>query len=260
MSSLVKYEELDGSIVRLTLNRPEAANALSNELINALFEALDQVNSSKNVRCIIITGSGEKAFCAGADLKERSKMKDEEVPQAVAKIRNLTSKIAAMPMPVVAALNGVAFGGGLEIALACDIRLANENIMIGLTETGLGIIPGAGGTQRLPRLVGEGQAKNMILRAKRITAKEAYRIGLLQEIYPQQEVDKMAYKISCEIANNAPIAVEQAKLAISNGMQVPIDEGLEVEKKCYQATIPTKDRIEGLHAFQEKRPPIYIGK
>lgn len=259
MSSLVKYEELDNSIVRLTLNRQEAANSLSNELINGLSDVLDKI-STTNVRCIILTGSGEKAFCAGADLKERIKMNDVEVPKAVAKIRSLTSKIALMPMPVIAALNGVAFGGGLEIALACDIRLANENIMLGLTETGLGIIPGAGGTQRLPRLVGEGQAKNMILRAKRMTAKEAFRIGLLQEIYPLQELNKMAYMIACEIANNSPLAVGQAKLAISNGMQVPLKDGLEIEKECYQTTIPTKDRIEGLRAFQEKRPPVYVGE
>jgi methylglutaconyl-CoA hydratase len=159
----------------------------------------------------------------------------------------------------VVALNGVAFDGGLEIALACDIRLASNTIQIGLTETGLGIIPGAGGTQRLPRLVGEGNAKNMILRAKRLSANEAYRIGLLQEIYPQDELEAMSYQLSREIAHNGPIAVVQAKQAINNGMQVPLEEGLAIEKSCYQTTIATVDRVEGLRAFKEKRPPVYIG-
>jgi methylglutaconyl-CoA hydratase len=256
---LVKFEQLDDSIVKITLNRPEAANALSNELIDALSDAFDQVSTQGNVRCVILTGTGEKAFCAGADLKERLAMTDEEVPLAVAKIGALTAKIAETPIPVVVALNGVAFGGGLEIALACDIRLASNTIQIGLTETGLGIIPGAGGTQRLPRLVGEGNAKNMILRAKRLSANEAYRIGLLQEIYPQDELEAMSYQLSREIARNGPIAVVQAKRAIDNGMQVPLKEGLAIEKSCYQTTIATVDRVEGLRAFKEKRPPVYIG-
>lgn len=257
---LIKYEQMDGSIVKLTLNRSEAANALSSKLISDLTVALDDTAAQGDVRCIILTGTGEKAFCAGADLKERLAMTEEEVPLAVAKIGALTAKIASMPIPVVAALNGVAFGGGLEIALACDIRIASNSIQVGLTETGLGIIPGAGGTQRLPRLIGEGNAKNMILRAKRISATEAYRIGLLQEIYPQDELETMAYQISHEIARNGPIAVVQAKQAINDGMQVPLDEGLTIEKSCYQTTIATVDRVEGLRAFQEKRPPVYIGK
>jgi methylglutaconyl-CoA hydratase len=256
---LVKFDQLDDSIVKITLNRPEAANALSSELIDALLDAFDQVSKQGNVRCVILTGVGGKAFCAGADLKERLAMTDEEVPLAVAKIGALTSKIAETPIPVVVALNGVAFGGGLEIALACDIRIASNTIQIGLTETGLGIIPGAGGTQRLPRLVGEGNAKNMILRAKRLSANEAYRIGLLQEIYPQEELEAMSYQLSREIARNGPIAVVQAKRAIDNGMQVPLEEGLAIEKSCYQSTIATVDRVEGLRAFQEKRPPVYIG-
>jgi methylglutaconyl-CoA hydratase len=256
---LVTYEPLDHSIVKLTLNRPEAANALSSELIAALTDALDEVNKQSGVRCIILTGAGEKAFCAGADLKERLAMTEEEVPLAVAKIGALTTKIASMPMPVVVALNGVAFGGGLEIALACDIRIACNTIQVGLTETGLGIIPGAGGTQRLPRLVGEGNALNMIFRAKRLSATEAYQIGLLQEIYHADELEAMTLKISREIARNAPIAVAQAKQAISKGIQVPLNEGLAIEKSCYQTTIATHDRIEGLRAFQEKRPPVYEG-
>ena len=256
---LVTYKKLDDSIVILTLNRPEAANALSSALIDALSDAFDAVKAQSGIRCVILTGAGEKAFCAGADLKERLTMRDEEVPQAVAKIGALTAKIAAMAMPIVVALNGVAFGGGLEIALACDIRLASDTIQVGLTETGLGIIPGAGGTQRLPRLVGEGIAKNMILRAKRLSAKEAYRIGLLQEIYPSDELEAMTYKISREIARNAPIAVAQAKLAITKGIQAPLDEGLAIETSCYQITISTSDRLEGLRAFQEKRPPVYEG-
>lgn len=255
----VTYEKLDDSIVLLTLNRPEAANALSSGLISDLSNALDAVNAQRNVRCIILTGAGKKAFCAGADLKERLTMKDSEVPQAVAKIGALTAKIAAMPMPVVVALNGVAFGGGLEIALACDIRIASDTIQVGLTETGLGIIPGAGGTQRLPRLVGEGIAKNMIYRAKRLSAQEAFQIGLLQEIYPPDQLEAMSYKVSREIARNAPIAVAQAKQAILKGLQAPLEEGLAIETSCYQVTIATNDRLEGLRAFQEKRSPIYEG-
>ncbi|MDP4083715.1 MAG: enoyl-CoA hydratase-related protein [Bacillota bacterium] len=259
-SPLVICEKIDESIVKLTLNRPEASNALSTELVMELTDTLDQIKKLDSVRCIILTGAGKKVFCAGADLKERLSMSETEVPFAVAKIGCLTSKIAGMPMPVVASLNGVAYGGGLEIALACDIRLASHSTQIGLTETGLGIIPGAGGTQRLPRLIGEGNTKNMILRAKRITAKEAYRIGLFQEIYSAEELEEMTYKVSREISHNAPIAVTQAKMAISEGMQVSIKEALEIETACYKATIPTSDRVEGLLAFQEKRPPIYKGK
>lgn len=260
MSASVLYSTLDHGVAILTLNRPEAANALSLKMLNELRDVQQELKFNRNVRCVIVTGAGEKAFCAGADLKERAQMNETEVRQTVSLIRETINEFEQLPQPVICAMNGVAFGGGLELALACDLRIASETVKLGLTETSLGIIPGAGGTQRLPRLIGKGRAKELIYTAKRITAVEAERIGLVEYVVPSSQLLEKAHEIANQIVENAPIAVAQAKLAINRGLEVDIHSGLKLEQMAYEITIPTKDRLEGLQAFKEKRKPVYKGE
>lgn len=260
MSTSVLYSALDNGVAILTLNRPEAANALSLTMLNELREIQQQLKFKRNVRCVIVTGAGEKAFCAGADLKERAQMNETEVRQTVSLIRETINEFEQLPQPVICAMNGAAFGGGLELALACDIRIAADTAKMGLTETSLGIIPGAGGTQRLPRLIGTGRAKELIYTAKRITAAEAERIGLVEYVVPPLQLLEKAHEIANQIVENAPIAVAQAKLAINRGLEVDLYSGLKLEQMAYEITIPTKDRLEGLQAFKEKRKPVYKGE
>lgn len=259
MSTLITYR-IEEDIGIITLNRPEAANALSTKLLDELNEIITKIKSSDKIRSVIITGAGEKAFCAGADLKERSGMNDQEVVTAVQYIGETISTIERIPIPVIAAINGVAFGGGLELALACDIRIAASHIKLGLTETSLAIIPGAGGTQRLPRLIGIGQAKRLIYTAKPIDAREAFSLGLIEQIVETDELYGEALKMAKQIAENGPIAMRQAKSAINLGMQTDLQTALEIEHICYKETIKTEDRLEGLRAFREKRKPEYKGK
>ncbi|WP_404459380.1 enoyl-CoA hydratase [Oceanobacillus kapialis] len=250
----------DGRIAILTLNRPEAANALSTNLLEELNRQIHQIEQSPTIRCVIITGAGNKAFCAGADLKERQGMGEEQVVQAVQNIGDTITALENLPIPVIAAINGAAFGGGLELALACDMRIASHQIKMGLTETSLAIIPGAGGTQRLPRLIGIGQAKRLIYTGKPIGAEEAYRIHLIEEISSQDDLVNRAIAIASDIASNGPIAIRQAKFAMDGGIQTDLETGLKIERLAYKETIPTSDRIEGLTAFKEKRKPIYQGQ
>ena len=260
MSSFVSYELQENGIAIVTLNRPETANALSTSLLNELSELLGDLAFRKDIRVVIVTGAGEKVFCAGADLKERAGMNETEVRKTVALIRETINQVEQLPQPVIAVLNGSAFGGGLELALACDIRVAVDTAQLGLTETSLGIIPGAGGTQRLPRLIGKGKAKELIFTAKRITAQEAAQIGLVEYVVPRAQLMEKALEIAGQIAANAPIAVRQAKLAVNRGLDVDLATGLRLEQMAYEVTIPTKDRLEGLQAFKEKRKPVYKGE
>jgi len=261
MSSLVKLDtSTHEHIAIITLNRPEAYNAMSKQLLLDLAEAISQVNSDETVFCTIITGEGEKAFCAGADLKERRGMNHRQTIEAVRRIGETILKVERMDMPVIAALNGVAFGGGLELALACDLRIAAEHVQLGLTETSLAIIPGAGGTQRLPRLIGIGQAKRLIYTAKRISAEEAKELGIVEEVVPKDELLDRAVNLAKEITQNGPIALRQAKAAINQGIEVDLMTGLEIEHLAYRETLYTEDRLEGLKAFKEKRKPVYRGK
>jgi methylglutaconyl-CoA hydratase len=260
MSELVQYTALENGIAIITLNRPESANALSTALLNELAHLLHNLAFRRDVRVVIFTGAGEKVFCAGADLKERAGMNETEVRKTVALIRETINQIEQLPQPVICALNGSAFGGGLELALACDIRIAADTAQLGLTETSLGIIPGAGGTQRLPRLIGKGKAKELIFTAKRITAKEAEQIGLVEYVVPREQLMEKAMEIAEQIVVNAPIAVMQAKIAINRGLDVDLATGLRIEQMAYDITIPTKDRLEGLQAFKEKRKPVYKGE
>ncbi|MFC4181898.1 enoyl-CoA hydratase [Saccharococcus thermophilus] len=260
MSELVQYTALENGIAIITLNRPESANALSTELLYELSHLLYDLAFRRDVRVVIFTGAGEKVFCAGADLKERAGMNETEVRKTVTLIRETINQVEQLPQPVICALNGSAFGGGLELALACDIRVAADTAQLGLTETSLGIIPGAGGTQRLPRLIGKGKAKELIFTAKRITAKEAEQIGLVEYVVPREQLMEKAMEIAEQIVVNAPIAVMQAKIAINRGLDVDLATGLRIEQMAYDITIPTKDRLEGLQAFKEKRKPVYKGE
>ena len=258
--ALVNLEIIDEHVAVISLNRPEAANAMSSDLLHELNEVINKIDQNSSVYCSIITGTNEKAFCAGADLKERKGMSDEQVIRTVRYIGDTVTAVEKMRMPVIAALNGVAFGGGLELALACDLRIAAAHAKLGLTETSLAIIPGAGGTQRLSRLIGLGQAKKMIYTAKPVLAKDAFHIGIVEQVTESAALMDEALKIAKIIAGNGPVALQQAKIAINKGMQTDIATGLTIEHLCYKETIPTDDRLEGLQAFKDKRKPVYTGK
>ncbi len=250
----------ENGIATILLNRPNAANSLSVQMLNELQEIFQEIKYDPNVRCVVITGAGEKAFCAGADLKERATMNPTEVKKTVSLIRKTINDVEELPKPVIAAINGVALGGGTELALACDIRISAERALLGLTETSLGIIPGAGGTQRLSRLIGKGKAKELIFTARKIAASEAEKIGLVEYVASNEKLIEKAEDIASLISKNGPIAVTQAKLAIDKGYEADLVTGLAIEQAAYAITIPTKDRLEGLQAFKEKRKPNYIGE
>lgn len=252
--------ESDRGVAVLKLNRPEVMNALNFSLLNALKNEIEKLQFDHDVRVVIITGEGERAFCAGADLKERSTMDPVEVKKFILTIRNLFTSIEQLNKPVIAAVNGIALGGGTELALACDIRIASENASMGLTETRLGIIPGAGGTQRLPRLIGPGKAKELIFTGRRVSAREALDIGLVNSVCPLEFLMDQCRKMAGMICEAGPIAVEQAKYAINFGIETDIQTGLAIESNAYWVTVPTEDRIEALNAFREKRKPVFKGK
>ncbi len=252
-------EEKDG-VVQLTLNRPGVMNAFNFELLRALAAAVEALRFRRDVRVVIITGAGEKAFCAGADLKERAGLTPVQVKEFIHTIRSLFTTIEDLNKPVIAAVNGIALGGGTELALACDIRLAAANASMGLTETRLAIIPGAGGTQRLPRLVGRGKAKELIFTGKRVSADEALAIGLVNQVSPPEQLTEACLAMAAEICETGPIAIEQAKYAINRGLETDLHTGLAIESNAYWLTIPTQDRLEGLAAFREKRKPVYKGE
>lgn len=252
-------EEKDGVAV-LTLNRPEVMNSFNFALLNALKEQVDALRFKTDIRVIIITGSGQKAFCAGADLKERATLDEQQVKEFIFTIRDLFTTIDYLNKPVIAAVNGVALGGGTELALACDIRIAASNAFMGLTETRLAIIPGAGGTQRLPRIVGRGKAKELIFTGRRIDAQEALQIGLVNQVYEKDTLMTECLKMAAMICETGPIAIEQAKYAINYGLETDLHTGLGIESNAYWTVIPTEDRLEGLAAFKEKRKPVYKGK
>ena len=259
MSELLLTENRDGVLI-VTLNRPKSMNSLSRELLADLNKLVSEISVDKAVRVVVITGAGEKSFCSGADLKERATMSPLEVKQYIQMIRNTFTMVENLPQPVIAAVNGFAFGGGTELALASDIRIAASNATMGLTETSLGIIPGAGGTQRLARLLGKGKAKEMVFTAHRAKADEALAIGLVNQVAPEGGLIDAAMAMAARIKKNAPIALEMAKYAINYGSEVDLGSGLAIESNCYAVTIPTKDRIEGLIAFREKRAPVYTGE
>lgn len=260
MSNNILHFAENGGIATITLNRPESMNSISQALLATLKDQIDLLPFKKEIRVIIITGSGDRAFCAGADLKERAGMSEIEVRQFIFTIRNLFTSIEALNKPVIAAVNGIALGGGTELALAADIRIASQTASMGLTETRLAIIPGAGGTQRLPRIIGIGKAKELIFTGRRVNATEALEIGLVNQICQPEDLLDECQKMAAMILETGPIAIEQAKYAINAGIETDLHTGLAIESNAYWLTIPTEDRLEGLQAFREKRKPVYKGK
>jgi enoyl-CoA hydratase/carnithine racemase len=256
--NILLKEEKDG-VILLTLNRPAVMNSLSFDLLRTLQKEVEAIRFMPDVRVVIITGAGEKAFCSGADLKERAAMSPAQVKEYILTIRNLFTAIEYLNKPVIAAVNGIALGGGTELALASDIRIVSKTALMGLTETRLAIIPGAGGTQRLPRLVGKGKAKELIFTGRRVGAEEALTIGLANQICEASQLLAEAYKMAAMICETGPIAIEQAKYAINYGLETDLTTGLAIESNAYWVCIPTQDRLEGLAAFREKRKPVYKG-
>ena len=255
---LVRMERAD-DIVTLTIDRPQVMNCLSFPTLRRLRTLFHELSQDLSVRAVIVTGAGERAFCAGADLKERKTMPSERVPVFVKNIRRTMDDLEALPQPTIGAINGFAFGGGTELLLSCDLRVAAPHAQLGLTETSLAIIPGAGGTQRLPRLVGKSRAKDLILTARRIGVDEATAMGLVNRVAPEGQLMETALELALAIAANGPVAVRAAKRAVDRGSELPLERGLEVEAACYEETLPTQDRLEALAAFADKRRPEYKG-
>ncbi|MBP2669422.1 MAG: echA2 [Deltaproteobacteria bacterium] len=252
--------ESAGGVCTITLNRPGSMNSLNLRIVEALAEAVAALRFDRSVRVAVITGAGEKAFCSGADLKERATLPPDQVRRFIATIRDTFTAIEALPQPVIAAVNGVALGGGTELALACDLRIASDRATLGLTEVKLAIIPGAGGTQRLPRLIGKGRAMELILTGRSIGAAEALAIGLVNRVAPAGGLMEAVRKLAGEMLSAGPVALQQAKLAINQGYETDLATGLKLETAAYEAVIPTRDRAEGLAAFAEKRKPVYKGE
>jgi len=253
------YEKKDG-IATITINRPKALNALNEETLPEFLSSLEDAEKDKKVRVIVITGAGEKAFCAGLDLKT---VKDISVIKAVETSRlgqKLTLAIEELGKPVIAAINGYALGGGLELAMACDIRIASENARIGQTEVNVGLIPGWGGTQRLPRLVGKGIAKELVFTGKMIDAKTAERIGLINMVVPPEKLKSAVEELSKVIMSKPPIAIKLAKELINSSIETDQGTGLVHEAEAFGILASTEDYREGVSAFIEKRKPEYKGK
>ncbi|TDL50226.1 enoyl-CoA hydratase [Paenibacillus dendritiformis] len=253
--------EHHGQVAIITLNRPGELNAFNYEALVRLGGIVEEIRQDRQrIRAVIVTGTG-RAFSAGADLKERRTLNEQQVRRNVRAIRDVFTAVEELPQPTIAAVNGYAFGGGFELTLACDFRFAVRDARMGLTEVSLGIIPGAGGTQRLPRLIGPARAKELILTARKITAEEALQYGLLSGMADDAEqLRRMALELANEIAANAPLAVYQAKYAMNRGGSVDLHSGLEVEAQAYEMIIPTKDRAEALAAFADKRKPVFRGE
>ena len=255
----IRYELADG-IATITLNRPAVHNAMNERMREELTACFGELVRSEDARVVVVTGTGERAFSAGADIREFV------APQVPVRFRDGRRRVdfrAAMdrcPQPIIAAIRGFALGGGLELALACDIRIASEDSQLGLTEVNLAIIPGGGGTQRLPRLVGRGKALEMILTGGRIDAREALRIGLVERVVPATEVLSSAQALARTLAEKAPVALRYAKEAVVKGLGLPLEDGLRLENDLATLLRTTDDRIEGAKAFLEKRKPRFTGQ
>jgi enoyl-CoA hydratase/carnithine racemase len=266
MADILLQERTEDGILILTLNRPDAMNCFNFDLLAVLADVIREANFDMDLRCIIITGSkaGDEpkkwSFSTGADLKERRTLTQDQVRRFIFTIRNTFTAVEQVRVPVIAAINGFAFGGGTELALACDIRVASSNVLMGLTETSLAIIPGAGGTQRLPRIVGVAKAKELIYTARRFNAQTALEIGLVSKVVEPDKLMDAALELAREIAKNGPIGVAQAKFVLNYGSEASLGVALPLESKAYEVTIPTKDRLEALAAFAEKRKPVFKGE
>lgn len=254
---------IENGIALVQLNRPDRMNTLGGSMkddLEVLFFRI--LRDEPSLRCVILTGVGERAFCAGADIKERAQNRPHPSEYFVRqqKTHDLFRRIETFERPVIAAINGVALGGGLELALCADIRIASEHARLGLTEVNLGVLPAAGGTQRLPRLIGESKAKELIFTGRMIEANEAKDIGLVSEVCPMEGLMDEAMSLAEIIASKPPLSVSFAKNAINTGMQVGMDAGLEYERYAAAMLIDSEDRKEGMQAFLEKRKPVFKGR
>ncbi|EHQ87935.1 enoyl-CoA hydratase/isomerase family protein [Desulfosporosinus youngiae] len=251
--------EIEEGIATITLNRPEVLNALNSQVFNELGEAAAQLTADQSVRAVIITG-GEKVFAAGADIKQMASATAVEVSSSVRPSMIAFNRIENMPKPVIAAIAGYALGGGCELTLTADVRIAAENAQLGFPEIKLGILPGGGGTQRLPRLIGPGKAKELIFSGDFIPAEEALRIGLVNKVVPAGQLLAEARKMAGKFAARGAVAVQMAKSCINEGLQMDLDRGLQYEHKCFSLLFATEDQKEGMQAFVEKRKPNFKGK
>jgi len=255
----IKFEK-EGAVAILTIDRPKALNALNDETVMELHRCIDEISKDREIRCVILTGGGEKSFVAGADIGELAECDVVSGKATCDKGQDLFFKIENLPQPLIAAINGFALGGGCELAMACDIRLASEKAKIGQPEVNLGIIPGYGGTQRLARIVGPGKAKQMIFTGDHIGAEEAHRIGLVDEVYPPEELMAKAREMAGKIASKGPLAVKAAKEAVNTGMYINLRAGCELEGTLFAGICASEDKEEGTKAFLEKRKPEFKGR
>jgi len=256
---VVRYEAQDG-IALITLDRPDVLNAMNNQMRTELFEIFTRLRMDESVKVVVVAGGGDRAFSAGADIREFLEPPTPTHFRESRKRLDFRSEMDRCPQPIIAAIRGFALGGGLEFALACDIRVAAEDAQLGLTEINLAIIPGGGGTQRLPRLVGRGKALEMILTGMRVPAAEALRIGLVERVVPVSELMPAAQGLARDIAAKAPIALRYAKEAVVSGLGLPLQDGIRLENDLATLLRTTEDRVEGARAFVEKRKPKWTGR
>jgi enoyl-CoA hydratase len=252
--------EIAGGTAVITLNRPKALNALNAKLYSELGQVTDELAANDEVKAIVITGSGDKAFAAGADIVYMAPLNSLECRKFVMSVKDILLKFENLPKPTIAALNGMALGGGCELAMCCDLRIAEEQAVFGQPEINLGIIPGAGGTQRLPRLVGAAKAKELVYLGGSINAAEAHRIGLVNMVVPTGTSLEKARQIAGKLASKGPVALAAAKAAINVGTQVDLAAGLTYEAECFSSLFATEDQKEGMKAFMEKRPAEFKGR
>ncbi|WP_449241685.1 enoyl-CoA hydratase-related protein [Desulfoscipio gibsoniae] len=250
----------EGHIAIMSINRPEAMNALSTGTAREILAALEEMELDDDVFAAVFTGEGDKAFCVGADLKERKTMTREEMKRQRALFVRAFTAVAEFPKPLVAVVNGFALGGGCEFALGCDFIIASEKASFGLPEVGLAIIPGGGGTQLMPRVIGRSRAKELIFTGRRISAQDAYKLGLVNYVVPPEQLMEKTIQVMREIVRNGPVALRQAKRSINLGVELELNTALALEAECYNVCLATEDRDEGLLAFNEKRKPVYKGR
>jgi len=253
------YEKSEG-IATIILNRPEALNAFSREVVEEIIHALDDVRNDENVRVVVLTGAGEKAFSAGADIKSMIGMTVLKARELSLMGEKLCLALENLEKPVIAALNGYAVGGGLEVAMSCDLRIASENARMGQTEINIGLIPGWGGTQRLTRLIGQTKAKELVFTGRMIDAKTAEQLGIINMVVPRDKFKETVRQFALELASKAPVAVRIAKALINKGADISLDSAVALEREGFGVVASTDDLKEGVSAFTEKRKPIFKGK